>query len=113
MNKEINEACFGIAKYMGFTIYPEETEIMPQGMSHAKLSWLKYHCSLDALIPVWKKLAKDTEHGIVFCDIFFKSWNGGLYTGWTEGNQVSDDYTMHEKACLITWRLIKKNQKIS
>ncbi len=45
-----------IAEYMGYTVYPNDAEFIPQGMMHVKEYSLAYSQSLDALVPVWEKL---------------------------------------------------------
>ena len=61
-NEEINR---GIAEFMGLTLYSEETEIMPQCMSHVKINHLRYTTSLDAMVPVFEKLNTEVHYSVI------------------------------------------------
>lgn len=63
-----------IAEYMGYTVYPDEAEFIPQGLMHVKEYALAYDNSLDSLVPVWNKIYEKSYYNITITSDSMDAW---------------------------------------
>lgn len=91
-----NEINTIIGEFMGLTVYPESTEFMPQDVSHTRVDYLRYAESLDALVPVWKKLRPDFGNWVILDRLASRIEKLG-----------ENDFTIQWAAALVTAKTIK------
>jgi len=122
----LEEANKIIAEYMGYKLDKETLSfnVYRKTSEYVELDW--FSSSLDALVPVWEKITKDTHpQGIIIESTINCNWdysNFGVSSNWpgpkwqkevafeseTGGGFSEEPKSIQEAACLATAKAIKE-----
>lgn len=106
----VEEANRIIAEYMGYTVYPNDAELIPQSMSHVKAYALAYDQSLDSLIFVWDKIYGESKFNITIASDTMDAWL--FYWDYYSQQKVIYESPLNQPiqqaACIATARCIQE-----